>query len=107
MLVSEHEQKILANVIAALARIGDKGAVPALIEATRHPDPFVRHGAAWALGELRDRRAIPALRALLQDTVKPESWDWSGPSMQTSLYRVCDHARMALQKMQRWWQIWL
>ena len=106
VLDSDSDRLVLTNAIRALVSIRDKSAVPALIEATRHDDPFVRHDAAWALGELRDKRAVPALEALLQDTAKPEAFDENGILSQTSIYRVCDHAHNSLRKLRQWWRFW-
>lgn len=45
--------------------IGTGADVPQIIAALHHPDDAVRTGAARVLGELRDRRAVPALMGLL------------------------------------------
>ena len=45
--------------------------VPALIEALRDPDTNVRFRAAYALGEIKDRRAAPALLQALRDPEWP------------------------------------
>jgi len=63
-----------------LRQIGDKRAVPALIEALH--DKAIDYQAAIALGHLGDKRAIPALRAFLADANstalanKPRNKDW-------------------------------
>jgi len=98
LLGSDAPRLILVNAIKALAEIGDAAAVPALIEATHHENPFVRHDAAWALGEFRDPRAIPALEALLEDTTVPVERDEDGLPSQTSIYSVSDHAKRSLDK---------
>ena len=54
--------------IKALGRIGDRAAVPALIEALRDPDEDVRTDAAEALSALADPRAAgPLMESLLGD----------------------------------------
>ena len=98
LLRSDAPPLVLVNAIKALATIGDPAAVPALIEATRHENAFVRHDAAWALGEFADPRAIPALEALLADTTIPVERDESGLTSQTSIYSVSDHAQRSLAK---------
>jgi HEAT repeat protein len=50
-----------------LAELGDRRAVPALIEATRDPNPMIRHNSAHLLGLLADPRGVPPLTALLND----------------------------------------
>lgn len=56
-----------------LGKIGDRSAVPALIEALqRDESEDVRWSAAWALGELGDKAAIPALE---EASEKDESED--------------------------------
>jgi HEAT repeat protein len=47
----------------ALAKIGDKRAVPALIAALKDEDEQVRNQAAEALAKIGDKRAVPALKA--------------------------------------------
>ena len=39
----------------------DRGAVPALISALKDEEPEVRAIAAWALGEIKDSRALSPL----------------------------------------------
>lgn len=41
--------------------------MPHLIAATRESYPLLRESAALALGQLADKRAVPALQELLQD----------------------------------------
>ncbi len=63
--------------------------VPGLLSALQDWDGVVRRGAAWALGEIGDPRAVPGLAALLAD-------------QQGGLFgvgqRVCDIAAEALLK---------
>lgn len=51
--------------------IGDAAAVPALIEALRDEDYFVRLGASEALGKMKDVSAVPVLITILRDNTKP------------------------------------
>ncbi|MGB5974284.1 MAG: HEAT repeat domain-containing protein, partial [Nodosilinea sp.] len=53
------------NAARALGKLGDRAAVPALIQCLGCDDYYVRESAAQALESLGDRRAVPALRALL------------------------------------------
>ncbi|MGO8684632.1 MAG: HEAT repeat domain-containing protein [Thermoleophilia bacterium] len=51
----------------ALGEIGDREAVPSLIEALRHTDPLLRMIAAAALGKIGDQRAVKPLTLHLKD----------------------------------------
>ncbi|WP_366142461.1 HEAT repeat domain-containing protein [uncultured Thermosynechococcus sp.] len=57
------------NAARALGRLGDRQAVPALIECLHCEDFYVREAAAIALGQLGDPRAIAPLQALLEGGV--------------------------------------
>jgi HEAT repeat protein len=50
-----------------LGQIGDRQAIPALIQALQDEDRDVRQAAAEALGQIGDPQAIPALIQALQD----------------------------------------
>lgn len=52
----------------SLGLLGDKSAVPRLIECLRDPDPDVRNNASEALGLLKDPMAVPFLLELLHDS---------------------------------------
>jgi HEAT repeat protein len=52
------------HAAATLGAIGDRRAVPALLDALGAPDPYLQAEAARALGTLGDRRAAPALAEL-------------------------------------------
>jgi len=54
----------------ALGEIGDRAAVPALIQALRHPDRDTRREVVIALGKLRDKRAIGPLVKLWADPME-------------------------------------
>jgi HEAT repeat protein len=51
--------------VSALANIGDRHAVPALIDALQSKDDRVNAPAAMALGNLGDNRAVPALIGII------------------------------------------
>jgi phycocyanobilin lyase subunit alpha len=57
------------NAARALGKLGDRRAVPALIEALGCVDFYVREAAAQALEGLGDPQAVPALIQLLQDKI--------------------------------------
>lgn len=54
------------NAARALGKLGDRQAVPPLIDSLKCTDYYVREAAAQALEELGDAAAIPALLQLLQ-----------------------------------------
>ena len=56
-----------ADALVALARVGDRAAVPAMIKRLKDRHWAVRCEAAPALGAMRDHRAVPALRRSLAD----------------------------------------
>lgn len=63
-----------------LGQLGDRSAVPALIEALQTDEnEDVRWSAAWALGELGDEAAILALEAASEgdesDDVRSRAWE--------------------------------
>lgn len=67
--------QIRAESARALGKIGDKAAVPALIDVVRSDnDLWVRCMAVWALGELRAEEAIPALSKVLASN---EAYYWA------------------------------
>jgi HEAT repeat protein len=55
-----------------LGKTGDRTNSTELINALEHPNGNVRRLAASALGKLRDKRAVPALLALLTKENKPQ-----------------------------------
>ena len=52
----------------ALASIGEKEALPALVNALNDPDVLVRVAAIYAIGEVGDAQLETALRERLLDT---------------------------------------
>lgn len=110
LLATERNGRILSNLITALARIGDRSAVPALIQATNDPDAFVRYDSAWALGQLRDSRARSALKGLLADETYPLELDQYGLPKKSTSIRVCDQAQKSLNQLDEtvrpWWRFW-
>jgi phycocyanobilin lyase alpha subunit len=57
------------NAARALGKLGDRRAVPALIEALVCPDFYVREAAAQALETLADLTGVPALLQLLRQQI--------------------------------------
>jgi HEAT repeat protein len=65
----DYKQRVAAAI--GLARLNDRQAVPALIDALKDPQGMVRGTVAGALGKLGDQRAKPALEALLKREQDP------------------------------------
>ena len=61
---------------AAEALVYQRSAIPDLMAGLRDPAPEVRFWSAYALGEGRVRRALPALRRLTKDRSRVRGW-WS------------------------------
>jgi HEAT repeat protein len=59
------DKKVREHAAQALAKAGDKRAVPVLIESLDDPDPDVREHVAIALGQLGDTAAVPGLSHLV------------------------------------------
>ena len=59
------------EAVDALGEIGGAGAVIALIECLEDPDAPVRIRVLETLGEMGDRRAVPAIRALAHQDPDP------------------------------------
>lgn len=67
-LLSEPDTELRYYVCGLLSNYGDKTAVQPLIDVLRNdPDADVRGIAAFALGKIGDRRAIPVLRKAQQE----------------------------------------
>jgi HEAT repeat protein len=98
LLRLETDVTAISSLIGTLGHSGDREAVPVLIEMTRHADAFVRQDAARALGKLKDRRAIPALSALLSDHTQPYRRTENGSV--SNFYTVAQVARTALDEVQ-------
>jgi HEAT repeat protein len=58
----EPEDGVRRMVVAALGAVRYSEAIPHLIPLIASPDPSMRGSAAWSLGNLRARDALPALR---------------------------------------------
>lgn len=67
------EIRIAGAVQDALEDIGRRAAMP-LIEALRDRDPYVRSGAAWILGNIKDSGTIEPLIEALKDEDENVRW---------------------------------
>jgi len=66
LLSSEPNNIIRNNVARSLGKIGDPQAVNALSEALFDQDYYVKLSAAWALGKIKDNRAVQPLLRLIK-----------------------------------------
>ncbi len=57
----EEDVKVRRYLVLALGKLGDRSAVPVLLEATKDPDPETRLYSIWALGMLGDPRAVDSV----------------------------------------------
>ncbi|MDP3396864.1 MAG: HEAT repeat domain-containing protein [Methanoregula sp.] len=77
--------------IYALGKIKDKHAVEPLIKLLKNKTYDIISAAAWALGEIGDTRAIPALEEALIDDEFDYYWSTSSiPSIEDLAYDLCD-----------------
>ena len=70
---------VRSRAVWQLGQLGDRSAVPALLEALQDENEDVRWAAAWALGELGDKAAIPALTVASEkdesEDVRSRAWE--------------------------------
>ena len=81
--------QLRSHAAEALAYIGNRRAVPALITALDDPSPEVRLWSAFALGELGDTRAVAPLEHLAATDVTPvPGWGTVGEEVREALKRL-------------------
>jgi len=71
--VADHP-KIRGLAAESLGLIGDVRSRPRLRQALEDPSPEVRFFSVFALGEMRDKLAIPYLRRMLDDTTRIDGY---------------------------------
>ncbi|NPV61112.1 MAG: HEAT repeat domain-containing protein [Methanotrichaceae archaeon] len=64
--MKDEDNVVRSNAMVAIASFGPQ-ASDRVIEALSDPDPEIRAGAAWVMGELKDPRAVELLEKLAQD----------------------------------------
>ncbi len=70
---ARHEAPVIRRrAVLAMARIGDRLAVPTLLTLLADPDSTIRQDAAFALGQLADPAAVARLRELVLATPTPD-----------------------------------
>jgi HEAT repeat protein len=86
---SREDAQLRGHAAEALAYIGQRRAVPALITALDDPAPEVRLWSAFALGEMGDRRAVAPLERLAATDVTPvPGWRTVGEEARQALKRL-------------------
>jgi len=60
-ILSDHSKPGLAAIAKVLGRVGDRRALPALMQAAKLGDDELRTAAIWALAQFRDPEVLPAL----------------------------------------------
>lgn len=69
ILIAELKEPDLAQHTAISSALADFGgpAVDPLLVALKNPEPMIRHGAAWALGQMGEQHAVEPLLGMLSD----------------------------------------
>lgn len=62
----QHREELWQNLVW-LTDAGEQ-VIPTVLEGLKHENAKVRSSCAWVLGQLHDRRTIPALRAVAKDS---------------------------------------
>lgn len=66
--LSDPNHRVVVNALVGLHFHHPEEALEKLLRLCDHPGSLFRAAAAWGLGRIADRRAIPALKALAEDT---------------------------------------
>lgn len=70
-LGDKNEDLLRSVVFVTICNMGQEAVLP-LIKALKHPNPILRANCAAALGQIKDARALPALKALHDATNQDE-----------------------------------
>jgi HEAT repeat protein len=77
VLEDELDLQVIDSCLVALGHIGNRAAVPLIVEHRANTDPDVRFAVAFALGSFADEpEAIPVLLELMEDD-DPDVRDWA------------------------------
>ncbi len=66
VMLRQENTDVVMFALQVLARIGDPAAAPAVVPLVNHPELNVAQSAVEALGQLRNREAVPTLLSLLE-----------------------------------------
>ncbi|HEY4363635.1 MAG TPA: HEAT repeat domain-containing protein [Bryobacteraceae bacterium] len=64
----DRNNRVMVNALLGLCKAGDRGAFARLAALSDSPNPRVRSGAAWAMGETGDAAFAATIEKLAQDT---------------------------------------
>jgi HEAT repeat protein len=81
LLSQEQDRHVVACILKMLVEFADPSTVPALLEWAQHEDDFYRLEAIAALAKIGDDRAIPIVRAMLQEDRRAERRECGGGSI--------------------------
>ena len=65
--LSDTHHRVVGNALVGLYLLGDTHVLNDMVELSGHKDHLFRGAMAWAMGYVRDTRAIPALQELVRD----------------------------------------
>jgi len=101
---SETSSEALVYFICVFEEVEDERAFFHILDLANHHDPFIRRRVAIALGCMGDKRAIPVLKKLLNDTTIsiPEEDYETGDIIAGEGERVCEAAQESLDMLIPW-----
>ena len=67
--MKDSHHRVAANALLGLHYTGDPSAYETIVAMTADPRPMFRAAMAWALGTIRDPRAVPVLESLAKDRI--------------------------------------
>lgn len=113
-LNAAQDNSAFRGIVTALSKLHDERALEPIAAYLKSSDVYRRATAAFALGELGDKRAADYLKALSSDKAFAWEEDHGGPK-----YTVADVANQALGKLKKspegepkkstdrpWWKVW-
>jgi HEAT repeat protein len=65
--LQDKNHRVVGNALVGLYSMGDKSALDEMIVLSKHKDHLFRAAMAWAMGFVKDIRAIPTLREMNSD----------------------------------------
>ena len=77
VMAKDRNGDVRLEATIALAKMGDKKAINAIVAKLKHRLLVVRRGAARVLAELGDKRALPVLREIAAKDPTPKFRAWA------------------------------
>lgn len=100
-LTAVFHQRIINGYIRALIKRDRQSAFQLLVHLANHSEDWFRSEAAYFFGELGDKAAIPHLRQLRSDKVKPSVTHRWGYSHSTNIHTIGERAHHSIKKLQQ------